>query len=145
MSNLAHAMEIAEQAHAGQTDKAGGPYVGHLDRVAAAVDTLDEKIVAYLHDLLEKGEGWSAASLEQAGFSPRVVAAVVALTRAEGEDEVQFVKRAACNALARPVKRADIEDNRRQAHAAGRPTDRYDRDLAVLDALRAGDTVSGLG
>src|SRR4051794_36028950 len=56
MTNLAHAVEIAEQAHAGQTDKAGEPYIEHLERVAASVDGLDEKIVAYLHDLLEKGE-----------------------------------------------------------------------------------------
>jgi (p)ppGpp synthase/HD superfamily hydrolase len=138
MSNLAHAMEIAGQAHAGQTDKAGGPYVGHLDRVAGAVDTLDEKIVAYLHDLLEKGDGWTAARLERAGFSPRVVSAVVALTRAQGEDEAQFVRRAAANALAATVKRADLDDNRLQAHAAGKPTDKYDRDLLLLDELRAG-------
>jgi len=135
MSNLAHAMEIAEQAHAGQSDKAGEPYLEHLDRVAAAVDRLDEKIVAYLHDLLEKGEGWTSARLEQSGFSPSVVSAVVALTRAQGEDEAQFVRRAASNELARMVKRADLEDNRREALAAGKPTEKYDRDLVLLDEL----------
>ena len=133
MTNLAHAVEIAEQAHAGQTDKAGEPYVEHLERVAAGVDSLDEKIVAYLHDVLEKGDGWTRERLEQSGFSPRIVSAVVALTRESGEDEDHFVQRAAANDLARPVKRADLEDNRRQAVRSGKPTERYDSELALLD------------
>ena len=52
----------------------------------------------------------------------------------EGEDEGEFVRRAAANDLARPVKRADLEDNRRQAIAAGGPTRKYDEGLALLDA-----------
>jgi (p)ppGpp synthase/HD superfamily hydrolase len=132
MTNLAHAVEIAEHAHAGQTDKAGEPYVEHLERVAAAVDGLDEKIVAYLHDILEKGDGWTRDRLEQAGFSPRIVSAVVALTRENGEDDEHFVRRAVSHELARAVKRADLEDNRRQALIAGKPTDKYDRGLALL-------------
>ena len=64
-----------------------------------------------------------------------MVSAVVALTRAQGEDEAQFVRRAASNELARMVKRADLEDNRRQALAAGKPTEKYDRDLVLLDEL----------
>jgi (p)ppGpp synthase/HD superfamily hydrolase len=138
MTNLAHAVEIAEQAHADQTDKAGEPYIEHIERVAAAVDSLDEKIVAYLHDVLEKGEGWTRERLERSGFSPRIISAVVALTREEGEGEDHFVLRAAANELARSIKRADLEDNRRQALISGKPTDRYDRDLALLDAERRG-------
>ena len=134
MTNLAHAVEIAEQAHSGHTDKAGEPYIEHIERVAAGVDSLDEKIVAYLHDVLEKGPGWTRDRLEQAGFSPRIVSAVVALTRESGEDEDRFVRRAAANDLARAVKRADLEDNRRQALISGKSTDRYDSELALLDA-----------
>jgi (p)ppGpp synthase/HD superfamily hydrolase len=133
MTNLAHALETAEQAHAGQTDKTG-PYIEHLQRVAADVETLDEKIVAYLHDVLEKGEGWTRERLEAEGFGPRIISAVVALTRVNGEDEGQFVRRAAANDLARSVKRADLEDNRRQAISVGKPTQKYDDDLVLLDA-----------
>jgi HD domain len=138
MTNLAHAVEIAEQAHAGQTDKAGEPYIEHLQRVAAAVDTLDEKVVAYLHDVLEKGDGWTRDRLEQTGFSPRIVSAVVALTRENGEDEDHFVKRAISNELARPIKRADLEDNRCQALIAGKPTRKYDHGLAILNRQAEG-------
>jgi (p)ppGpp synthase/HD superfamily hydrolase len=135
MSNLEHALEIAEQAHAGQADKTGEPYLEHLQRVAADVETLDEKVVAYLHDLLEKGEGWSRDRLEAEGFSPRIVSAVEALTRQRDEDEGHFVRRAAANELARAVKRADLEDNRRQAISSGKSTQRYEEDLAILDSL----------
>jgi (p)ppGpp synthase/HD superfamily hydrolase len=134
MANLMHALEIAETAHAGQTDKTGQPYIEHLQRVAADVETLDEKVVAYLHDLLEKGEGWTRERLEAEGFGPRIVSAVVALTRVQGEDEGHFVRRAAANELARAVKRADLEDNRRQAISAGESTQKYENGLAILDA-----------
>jgi (p)ppGpp synthase/HD superfamily hydrolase len=134
MTHLAHALEIAEQVHAGQVDKTGQPYIEHLQRVAADVETLDEKIVAYLHDVLEKGEGWTRERLEAEGFGPRITSAVVALTREDGEDEGHFVRRAAANDLARPVKRADLEDNRRQAISAGKSTQKYDDDLVLLDA-----------
>jgi hypothetical protein len=76
--------------------------------------------------------------LEQAGFSPRIVSAVVALTRDRDEADSHFVRRAAANELARRVKRADLEDNRRQALIAGKPTAKYDGGLAILDAECSG-------
>ncbi|TCU04842.1 HD domain-containing protein [Rhizobium sullae] len=55
--HLDHAAEIAVEAHAGQTDKTGRPYIDHCRRVAAAVTGDEEKIVAYLHDVAEKNTG----------------------------------------------------------------------------------------
>jgi (p)ppGpp synthase/HD superfamily hydrolase len=133
MSHLERALEIATAAHDGQKDKAGRPYLEHLLRVAEAVDTLDEKIVAYLHDVVEKGRGWTRARLEADGFSPVITSAVDALTRRDGEDDDTFVRRAAANRLARAVKRADLEDNLQQAHAAGLPSQRYRRGLDMLE------------
>lgn len=132
MTHLAHAIDIAKQAHAGQVDKTGRPYFQHCDCVADAVDTLDEKIVAYLHDVVEKGDGWTLRRLDAAGFSPVVVAAIDALTKRDGEREDDFVRRAASTPLSLAVKRADLEDNRRQAVAAGLPTPKYDEGLAIL-------------
>ena len=133
MSNLSNAVDIAAQAHDGQIDKLGEPYLEHCRRVAEAVETLDEKIVAYLHDVIEKGAGWNRVRLRQeAGFSPVVISAVDALTRREGEEDDDFVRRAALNPLARNVKRAALLDNRRQPIAAGRSSAKYDEVLAVL-------------
>ena len=133
MSHLERALEIATQAHDGQRDKTGRPYLEHCERVADAVDTLDEKIVSYLHDVLEKSHGWTRARLEAEGFSPAIVSAVDALTRREEEDDHSFVRRAGCNRLARAVKRADLEDNLRQASAAGLPQAKYREGLEILD------------
>ena len=88
-------------------------------------NTLDEKVVAYLHDVIEKGQGWTRARLEAEGFSPPILSAVDALTRREEEDDDTFVRRAASNRLARPVKLADLQDNLRQAQAAGLPSEKY--------------------
>lgn len=61
MSFLYRAAKIAEQAHAGQTDKTGRPYIEHCRRVVDAVETLDQKAVAYLHDVVEKSDDWIAS------------------------------------------------------------------------------------
>jgi len=133
MSQLERAVEIAEAAHRGQVEKDGAPYIEHCHRVAQAVESRDEKIVAYLHDALEKGHGWSPERLLEAGFSRSVVSAVEALTRRKGETDQAFVRRAASNKLARPVKIADLRDNLRQARETGTSTERYEEGLRILE------------
>lgn len=133
MSVLYRAAKIAEQAHAGQTDKTGEPYIEHCRRVVDAVETLDGKAIAYLHDVLEKGKGWSRDRLEAAGFGPSIVSAVDAMTRRPDEDEFTFVRRAAANPLALPVKRADLSDNIWQARQIGASTSKYEEGLRLLD------------
>ncbi|OHV89615.1 HD domain-containing protein [Mesorhizobium sp. ORS 3428] len=138
MSMLHRAAKIAKQAHRGQRDKTGRPYIEHLRRVADAVETLDEKTVAYLHDVVEKGEGWSLRRLEAAGFGSRVVVAVDALTRRMDEGEHTFICRAASNPLSLPVKVADLKDNLWQAHQAGIAPTRYEEGLRLLGELTGG-------
>ncbi|CDX27239.1 conserved hypothetical protein [Mesorhizobium sp. ORS 3324] len=138
MAMLQQAAEIAGQAHRGQRDKTGRPYIEHVRRVADAVETPDEKTVAYLHDVVEKGEGWTLDRLEAAGFGSRVVMAVDALTRRAGESERAFVLRAASNPLSLPVKKADLEDNLRQAHQAGIAPAKYKEGLQLLSQLTGG-------
>lgn len=132
---LHQAAKIAEQAHRGQTDKTGRPYIEHVRRVAEAVETLDEKTVAYLHDVVEKGEGWTLDRLAAAGFGASVIAAVDALTRRLDETEQGFICRAASNPVARPVKRADLKDNLWQAHQAGTSAAKYETGLRLLEGL----------
>ncbi|TIQ26716.1 MAG: HD domain-containing protein [Mesorhizobium sp.] len=130
---LYQAAKIAEDVHRGQKDKTGRPYIEHVRRVADAVETLDEKTVAYLHDVVEKGEGWTLERLETAGFGFPVVAAVDALTRRLDEGERAFISRAAANPLARPVKQADLRDNLWQAHQMGIEPRKYETGLRLLD------------
>ncbi|RWD95035.1 MAG: HD domain-containing protein [Mesorhizobium sp.] len=135
MNMLHRAAKIARQAHRGQLDKTGRPYIEHLRRVADAVETLDEKTVAYLHDVLEKGEGWSLNRLQAAGFGLRVVVAVDALTRRMDESEQAFIFRAASNPLSLPVKKADLKDNLWQAFQAGIAPTKYEEGLRLLGEL----------
>ena len=47
------AILIAVKAHMGQVDKAGKSYILHPLRVMQNVESIDAKIVAVLHDVLE--------------------------------------------------------------------------------------------
>lgn len=131
--HLIRASQIAAEAHKGQRDKVGNPYFDHCQRVAALVVGDEERTVAFLHDVLEKGSGWTVDGLTQEGFSLRIIEAVVALSRRSGELDDEFVRRAASNPLARVVKRADLEDNLVQAEQAGLDTSKY---LAGLELLQ---------
>ncbi|MGE5414355.1 MAG: HD domain-containing protein [Syntrophomonadaceae bacterium] len=111
MSTLERAIAIAKEAHAGQKDKAGQPYIGHPMRVMESVGTDDERIVAVLHDVVEDSD-WTLDMLLQEGFSPPIVEAVDALTKRPAEDyEKEFIPRTGRNPLARRVKLADLADN----------------------------------
>ncbi|MGO8514004.1 metal-dependent phosphohydrolase, partial [Rhizobium ruizarguesonis] len=71
----------------------------------------ETRTVAYLHDVVEKGSGWTLARLREEGFPPAIISAVNALTRRPAEPDDDFVRRAASNPLSLPVKRADLDDN----------------------------------
>lgn len=107
---LQKARAIAEEAHRGQVDKGGKPYVQHPVRVAEACRTPEAKIAALLHDTIEDG-GVTAGYLREQGFPDSIVEAVVALTRQEGEDYEDYVRRVAANPIGREVKLADLSDN----------------------------------
>ena len=47
------ALMIAVQAHSGQTDKQGKPYILHPLAVASQLDSLELKTIALLHDTIE--------------------------------------------------------------------------------------------
>jgi len=110
ISVLEKALEIALQAHRGQKDRYGEPYIFHPLRIMARVHTTDQKIVALLHDVVEDS-AWTIEQLKQEGFSSDIVEAVQALTKNPGEDYMNYVMRTAVTNLSRTVKMADLEDN----------------------------------
>ncbi|EFW89623.1 hypothetical protein HMPREF0819_0231 [Streptococcus equinus ATCC 9812] len=105
---LAH--EITKRAHKGQVDKAGAPYILHPETVASFVTKDDEKIVAYLHDVIEDTP-CQLRDLENAGFSSEIIKAVDLLTRKTGQSYKQYLKLVKTNELARVVKLADLKHN----------------------------------
>lgn len=107
---LERAIAIAAGAHAGQVDKGGAPYILHALRVMLKVTTLEERIVAVLHDVVEDG-GMTLEALREEGFSETVLAAIESVSRVEGEPYEDFIARAAQNPIGRVVKLADLEEN----------------------------------
>ena len=110
MSSLERAIQIAAQAHAGQVDKAGQPYILHPLRVMLRMMTGEERIVGVLHDVVEDSEV-SISELLAKGFSIEILTAIEALTKLDGETRVSAANRAAGNELARRVKLADNAEN----------------------------------
>lgn len=110
MAGIEEAIALAVEAHRGQRDRAGAPYVLHPLRMMFRVETDAERMAAVLHDVVEDTDR-TLDDLRAEGFPEEVVAAVDHLTRREGEGYDDFVRRAAAHPVARRVKIADLEDN----------------------------------
>jgi hypothetical protein len=91
---LALAITLANQAHAGQLDKAGKPYISHPLTVMSQMNTPESKIVAVLHDAIEDSD-----------------LTIAAITKRDGEPYEDYILRVKSNAIARKVKIADVTHN----------------------------------
>lgn len=114
---LPEAMEQARQAHHGQTDKGGQPYIEHPLRVAYFVRRHgeDAMVVALLHDVFED------TTHKPTGLTLTQLDALHAITRREGEVYRDYIERCGANPLARRVKLSDLEDNLSQERMAALP------------------------
>lgn len=110
MDQIQLAQQICQEAHYGQVDKAGNPYYLHPFTVADMCETEEEKVVAYLHDVLEDSE-YDEVYLRMCGFSEKVVEAVKTLTKDLDEEYMQYIDRISQNKLATAVKLADLSHN----------------------------------
>lgn len=132
--DISRILEIAEEAHRGQTRKMGKdkglPYIIHPKRVAENFSDETLKSIALLHDVIEDTK-ITASDLLEKGVSPEVVAAVECLSRKENENYLDFILRIKNNKLAVNVKIADIEDNMRDLEEGSRK-DKYRLSLYIL-------------
>ena len=103
------AMNLAYNAHHGQFDKGGVPYIFHPIHLAEEMDDEYSTCVALLHDTVEDTD----VTLEQlAAFFPReIVEAVDLLTHREGVEYFDYVRTIKMNPLAAKVKLADLRHN----------------------------------
>jgi len=124
--NLEKAIKIAVEAHTGQVDKGGNPYILHPLRVMLSLDSEEERIVGVLHDVVEDCKGWSWERLKEQGCSDKLIEALKSVSKTPDEEKqfkemddpnkkmdhyLQFIKRAKANKIGRHVKAADIRDN----------------------------------
>lgn len=128
---------FAEEAHRGQVDKLGVPYIVHLLRVAARVPGNFEA-VALLHDVIEDTDV-TPIDLHKEGFDDSIVIPVVALTRRDEETYAAYIERVAQGeAAVHTVKLADIRDHLNN-NAERLPRDlreRYEKALTVFSDYR---------
>ncbi|WP_277283744.1 HD domain-containing protein [Sneathia sanguinegens] len=110
MNKYELALKIATEAHKGQVDKAGIPYINHPLTVASLVDTEEEKIVALLHDTIED-TNITEQDLLNYGFSNKIVKAVKLLTHNKNVPYMDYIAKIKDNELARKVKIADLTHN----------------------------------
>src|SRR6266576_3071001 len=107
---LERAIEIAMQAHRGQREKSGAPYILHPIRVMLGLRRPEEKMAAILHDVVEDSD-WTLARLRKEGFPKAVLVAVDHLTGRDRESYEAFVSRAIRDPIAKKIKLRDLEDN----------------------------------
>ena len=131
------AIAIANQAHAGQLDKAGKPYILHPLTVMAQMDTLESKIVAVLHDAIEDSD-LTIEGLVKQGFPEFITDAIAAITKLDGEQYEDYIIRVKSNAIARKVKIADVTHNldmSRIANPTAKDFQRLEKYKKVLQEL----------
>ena len=135
VSTISDAHTFAIQAHAGQIDKGGQPYIRQLERVANStivragharrvdrfdLDQIEVVQAAFLHDVLED-TATTSTGLRPAGFSEWVVETVRILTKPS--EPTSYATRIEAliksgNVAAILIKLSDNEDNLRPARTS---------------------------
>lgn len=103
------AAEIAYNAHMGQRDKAGMPYIFHPYHVAEQMKDESTACAALLHDVAED----TAVTLDDLAkeFPPEIIGALRLLTHDPKDDYMDYVAKIKKNPIARAVKIEDLKHN----------------------------------
>ncbi len=107
---LEDAIRLAVEAHHGQRDRYGQPYVLHPLRVMFRLHSETDRIVGVLHDVIEDTSR-TTEDLRRMGYSEEILTALDSVTKRVGERYGEFVLRSKANPIGRRVKLADLEDN----------------------------------
>lgn len=107
------AMKIAYQAHHGQTDVNGVPYIFHPYHIAEQMNDEITTCAALLHDVAED----TNITLDELKneFPPEVINALRLLTHNDGADYFDYIRAIKSDPVAKAVKLADITHNSDQS------------------------------
>lgn len=103
---------LATNAHAGQFDRGGKPYILHPLRVMSFLKSDDEELqcIALGHDVIEDTKTtWQ--DLAAAGMSDRVIDGIRALTKMPGQSYEEYKQAVFDNPDAMQVKLCDLRHN----------------------------------
>lgn len=107
---LSKAIILATNAHEGQVDRQGEPYILHPLRVMLNSKNQKERICAVLHDIVEDTD-ITFDDLRSEGFSEEIIEIVDCLTKRDGEDYFDYIERVLTNKTACQIKISDLNDN----------------------------------
>jgi len=107
---LHKAITIACDAHQGQSSINGEPYILHPLRLLIKAKSNEEKIIAVLHDVIEKSN-ISLADLKNKGFDQNIISSIESLSRRRGESYVDYIARLMKNNISVKIKLLDLADN----------------------------------
>jgi (p)ppGpp synthase/HD superfamily hydrolase len=109
---LGKVLVLATNAHAGQFDRGGNPYILHPIKVMHYLKTDDEELqcIALLHDVIEDTKTtWQ--DLQDIGCTSRVIAGVRVLTKMPGQTYDEYKNEVFANLDAMRVKSCDLRHN----------------------------------
>ena len=107
---LERAIKLAKKYHEGQFDKGGSPYIEHPLRVMNGVESIEEKILAVLHDVLEDCDV-SREQLIDEGIPEYLVEKLEVLCKGKNEKYFDYIDRIKVTQLTINVKLSDLNDN----------------------------------
>jgi len=109
---LAKMLVIATNAHAGQFDRGGNPYILHPLKVMHYLKSDDEGLqcIALGHDVIED-TSVTYKDLRDAGISERVIDGIRALTKQPGQTYDEYKECVFSNEDAMRVKMSDLRHN----------------------------------
>ncbi|MGP3982044.1 HD domain-containing protein [Streptomyces sp. KR80] len=136
--SLAEIDALAAEAHAGQMDLIGVPYVEHVRAVAHGLAAVSERLAqaGLLHDIVEDTD-WTLDGLLAAGVRADVVALVDAVTKKPGVAYADMIRAIAENEDAALVKIADNAHNSRPDRMAALPEEQRARLMVKYRDARA--------
>lgn len=104
------AIRLAFEAHAGQYDKSGLPYILHPIHLAEQMTDELSTVCAVLHDVVEDTP-WTLEELRQEGFPEEVIQVLRLLTHCPSISYLEYIRQLSSNPTARKVKLADLRHN----------------------------------
>ena len=111
---LSKALLLATNAHNGQFDRSGEPYIMHVLTVMQLLDpsAADEELrcIAVLHDTVEDTKT-TFQDLRDIGMTDRIVEGVRAMTKMNGQTYEEYQEGVFANRDAMYVKMADLTHN----------------------------------
>lgn len=109
---LGKMLVLVTNAHAGQFDKGGAPYILHPLKVMHYLKSDDEELqcIALGHDVIEDTDV-TYRDLREAEISERVIVGIAALTKLPGETLEEYKDKVFANPDAMRVKLCDLRHN----------------------------------